>query len=397
MKKNISIILLLFVFLLTWCTTSDNQITKIDAQEWEQLFNNQLEETQYIKDLEDYLSYNILSITEDKPYNSDFSFSAKFDKDSSIQWWIDFSWEKFTKSHDLESSDINFNIQTQSTESNTEPFEASWNVSLLYQDNEMYAKLHNLGVFMWEGNMTAKMYTLLWNLLIDNRVNLEINSWWFISIDEKTDKKLPYIIWTIKNVLKTENIQDSPDFLWNITELLDTINSYIDLWISTDELTLINQEISYFELSDKSIQKKFTGSFEWKISAFDLSFITSKNWLEFHIYNIKEYDEDIKDYKNKEMEFLFSIQWNKKSEYSVDFELIKLQQKVIDLEWKLEYNASTVQFSIDFISEPLEIVAGQKISWNFNWYITKKSGDSGNKIHEFTWNILLLSELLSSL
>jgi hypothetical protein len=40
---------------------------------------------QYIKDLEDYLSYDILSITEDRPYSLDFSFSVKFDKNSSLQ------------------------------------------------------------------------------------------------------------------------------------------------------------------------------------------------------------------------------------------------------------------------------------------------------------------------
>jgi hypothetical protein len=43
-----------------------------------------LDETQYIKDLEDFLSYNVLSITQDKPFTSDFNFSIKFDENSSI-------------------------------------------------------------------------------------------------------------------------------------------------------------------------------------------------------------------------------------------------------------------------------------------------------------------------
>jgi hypothetical protein len=51
----------------------------------EQSFNNQVEEFQYIKDLQNFLSYNILSITEDKPFNSDFSFSVDFDENSSVQ------------------------------------------------------------------------------------------------------------------------------------------------------------------------------------------------------------------------------------------------------------------------------------------------------------------------
>ena len=38
-----------------------------------------------IQDLEDFISYNILSITEDKPYTSDFSFVAEFDEKSTIQ------------------------------------------------------------------------------------------------------------------------------------------------------------------------------------------------------------------------------------------------------------------------------------------------------------------------
>jgi hypothetical protein len=49
------------------------------------LFNSQVEEFQYIKDLENFIFYNVLSITEDKPFISDFSFSAEFDKKSSLQ------------------------------------------------------------------------------------------------------------------------------------------------------------------------------------------------------------------------------------------------------------------------------------------------------------------------
>ena len=144
MKKNLFVILSCLAISLAWCTTSDKQVTKIDSQEWEQLFNSQIEEFQYIKDFEDFVSYNILSITEDKPYNSDLSFSAKFDKNSSLQWWVEYSQKKFSKAHDLEVSDINLNIETQSTQEDTEPFDLSWSVSLLYKGNEMYANLHNL-------------------------------------------------------------------------------------------------------------------------------------------------------------------------------------------------------------------------------------------------------------
>lgn len=396
MKKNLFIVISLFTVSLTWCTTSDNQVIQIDSQQWEQLFNSQVENFQYIKDFEDFISYNILSITEDKPYSSDLSLSAKFDENSSIQWWIEFSQKNFAKSHDLEISDIELSVKAESPENDTEPFDLSGSVSLLYKENELYANLHSLNIFMWEWNMVAKMYTLLWDLIINNRVNLEVNSWWIISIDEKEDIKLPYTTWNIKNVLETKNIQDSPNFLGSVVELLDTINSHIDLWISTDELTLISPEISYFKLSDKSIQKIFTGSFLWKESAFDLSFTASKDWFETHIYNMKEYDEDIQDYNDTDSEILFSIQEKKKSEYSVTFQSAKYRQKIVDLEWKIKHS-DKIEFSANYVLEPLEIVASQKISWKLNWTIIKQSWESGNNIPELTWNILSISEILSSL
>jgi hypothetical protein len=38
-----------------------------------------------MQDLENFLSYDILSFTENKPFNSVFSFSAQFDEKSSVQ------------------------------------------------------------------------------------------------------------------------------------------------------------------------------------------------------------------------------------------------------------------------------------------------------------------------
>lgn len=399
MKKNLFIILSLFAVSLWWCTTSDNQAANIDSQEWEQLFDNQVEDFQYIKDLENYLSYDILSITQDKPYSSDFSFSAKFDKDSTLQWWVDFSQKKLVKSNDLENSDIEFNLKAENSEKDVEPFDLSWSVSLLYKDNELYANLHSLDVFMWEGNMVAKMYTLLWDMIIDKRVDLEVHSGWIVEMDESDDKRLPYIVSTLKNVLKSERInEDSPNFLGWIARLIDTVNSRIDLWISTNELKMINHEISYFELWDKSIQKEFTWSFQWKQSAFDLSFVASQGWIEIHLYNIKikEYDADISDYNDTDTEFIFSLKEDKKSEYSVNFESSKLQQKVIDLKWKIKYS-DTIKFSADFFMEPIELIKWEKLSWKLEWNITKKSWESDKEIPEITWEILSVTELLSSL
>ena len=397
MKKNLFIILSFFAVLLAWCTSSDKQVTKIDPQEWEQLFDSQVEEFQYIKDLDNYLSYNVESLTEDKSFTSDLYLSAKFDENSSLQWWAEFSQKKTSKTHNLETADIDVNIEAQKQEGDLEPFNLSWSISLLYKDNEMYANLHNFGVFMWEWNMAAKMYTLLWDLLIDNWVDLEVHSGWFVSLDENEDKRLPYIVWTLKNVLKSEWIkEDSPNFLGWIARLIDTVNSHIDLWISTNELTMISHEISYSELSDKTIQKEFVWTFQWKESAFDLSFMASKKWLDVHLYNIREYDEDMQDYKSLDSELLFSIQEIKKSEYSVNFQSLKSEKKIADIQWKIKY-MDKVDISADFVLEPLELIAWEKISWKLDGYITKKSGEIDEYFPELTGNVLSLSELISSL
>ena len=393
MKKNLFIILSLFAVSLVWCTNSDKKVTEIDGQEWERLFNSQIESFQYINDFKDFISYNVSSITEDKPYNSDLSFSVKFDKDSSLQWWVDFSQKKYSKAHDLELSDIVLDIETKSTENNAEPFDLSWSLSLLYKGNEMYANLHNLWVFMWEGNVAAKMYTLLWWMIVDKWVDLEVNSGWVFSVDK--NERLPFIVWTVENVLKTEDISNSPNFLWSVVELMDFVNSYIDLWISTDEMKFITGNVVYLEKS-KNIQKEFTWSFLWKKSSFDLSFFASKEWLDIHIYNIKNYDEDVVDSVDNEQDFMFSIKEKGKSEYSVSLQSIKAQQKVADLHWKIEYK-DNMKFSIDFVLEPLEIISWQKISWKMEWDITKKSWEWINEIPELSGEILSLSDLLSSL
>ena len=98
MKKNLFIVLSFLSVLLVWCSNQVDQAKQIDPEKRlsengvsiEKTFNNQIKDFQYIKDFEDFVSYNILSITEDKPFTSNFSLAAKFDKKSSIQWWIDF-------------------------------------------------------------------------------------------------------------------------------------------------------------------------------------------------------------------------------------------------------------------------------------------------------------------
>lgn len=401
MKKNLFVLLSIATIIIAGCTETEEvkineeNTTPEELSLVEQTFNAQLDETQYIQDFEDFISYNVLSITEDKPYTSDFSFSAKFDKKSTLQWWVEFSQKKISKSHDLEAADIEFDIKAEE-EDNPEPFNLSWSVTVLYKGNDMYANLHRFDVFMGEWNMTAKMYSLLWGMIIDKRVDMEAQSGWIITADEQWDTKLPYVVWTIKNVLETKNIQSSPDFLNSVAEMIDIINLHIDLWISANELNIIDYEIAYSELWDKNIQKEFTGSFQWKDSAFDLSFIVSQKWLDVHLYNIREYDSDINEFKDIDSEFLFVLQESKKSDYSAVFQSTKYHQKVIDLQWKIKYS-NDVKFSADFVLEPLEIISWQKISWEIKWNIKKENLNGKENFPELSWEIMSINEILSTL
>jgi hypothetical protein len=75
---------------------------------------------------------------------------------------------------------------------------------------------------------------------------------------------------------------------------------------------------------------------------------------------------------------------------------LKYQQKIADMQWKIRY-ADNVKFSADFVLEPLELMAWEKISWKLNGYLTKKSWEISEEFPELTGNILSFSELLSSL
>ena len=238
-------------------------------------FNEQIENAQYILDLQ-----NLFQQNDHEKIKTEIS--AKFDNKSSLQWWFNFSKDKVSIWED-ENSEISFDIIANSTQNNKEPFETSWSLSLLYKDNEAYIQLHHFWLFMWEDNINAKMLTLLLDLTHDKRVNLEVHSSWFIQIDEKSD---PWkLAENLKNILKTYNEEWSSNLLSNLSEFIGTINWYIDLWISFEELSIINspQKISYSELDDWIIQKEFTWYFESKESTFDLSFNASTKCININI------------------------------------------------------------------------------------------------------------------
>ena len=401
MKKNVFALLSVATIIIAWCNNSS--ITKIDSEnrtskEWlsaEQTFKKQIEKTQYIKDLEDFLSYDILLNTENKPFSSKFILDADFDEDSSVRGWLTFSQEKIFKSNDLESFDIAFNLEAEDDQKK-ESIYSSWDIVLLYQDNEMYANLRDFWIFMWEWNMSAKMYELLWNMIKGRWVDLEVDNWGIISTNRDEDRKLPYAILTLKYILETEEIQSSPNFLNSVVEMIDTLNSHIDLWISTNELTLLSHEIEYSQLSDGSIQKIFTWDFQWKDSSFALAFTATKKKLDVRLYDIKEYDEDINSFKDTDSEYFLSIQANKKSDYSITFQSTKYHQNVVDLNWKIKY-WDVVDLTADFVLEPIEVMKWQKISWNLKWSIERQWLRGDENFPELSWEIVSISDILDSL
>ena len=401
MKKKLIVILSFAAILLAWCNNS--KVTEIDPNTWtskewvsaKEVLNQQIEEAQYIQDLQDFISYNILLTTENKPFVSNVSLTANFDERSSIRWWVGYSQEKYAQTHDLENREIQFKVNAD--QNDAEPFYASWSLSLLYQDNEMYANIHDFGIFMWEDNMVAKMYTLLLDPYKNQWVNLEAHSWWIITLNEQEDVKLQYILWTLKNVLKTQWAEeDSSNFLNGVVELIDSINSHIDLWISTDWLSLQSiNSIKYFELKNWIIQRELVWSFQWDYSAFDLNLTASKKWLQVRFYNIKRYDEETNDYINTDSEISLSLEENSKSDYYVRFQSLKWGKIVVDMDWKLKYD-DQVKFSWVFTLDP-ELEQQQRVSWNIDWRINKKSPNGDEIIPELSWQPILLSSILSSL
>lgn len=408
MKKKLLVLLSFAAVLLTWCNNNSKTI-EINPDTWtskewasvESVYNQQIEESQYIKDLENFLSYNILLLTEDKPFISDTSVTAKFDSQSSVQWELWFSQNKYSKSHDLEDMEIAFDVKAEWAQDDLEPFYASWSLSLVYQNNELYANIHDFWVYMWEWDMLAKMYTLLWESLIDQWVDLEAHSGWIVTLNEKEDIKLQYIVWTLKNVLKSEWInEDSPNFLNGVAELIDTVNSHIDLWISTNWLSLVSKWTRYYQLSDWLIERMFTWAFHWEESEFNLDITSNKKQIEVRLYDVKKFNEEAQSYIPTNIELQFSIKENNKSDYLIKLKALNSWESwevVANIDWNLKYN-NQVDFVGNFmVDNTLEFNQWQRISWNIEWKIIKQSPKGDEIFNEVSWETISLSSILSSL
>lgn len=390
MKKNIIIWLSLLFCFLYGCW--DKQPTPIDnsnreSENWlsvDKTFNTQIENAQYILDLQNFFQWN-----DNEKIKT--TINAKFDEKSTLQWWFNFSKDKTSIWQD-ENSEIIFDVIANSTQDNKEPFETSWSLSLLYKNDEVYVQLHKFWLFMWEENINAKMYTLLLDLVRDKRVNLEVHNGWIIQIDENNN--LWIISENLKSILKFSNENWDTEFLSNLSEFIGIINWYINLWISTEWLSIISLEkISYFELDNWIIQKELTWHFESKESTFDLSFIASTKWININIFNIKSKDGE--NFEDLDSEFSLFIETTDEWKYEFNLESLKLKQKVIDCKWTIEY-WDTIKISWNFTLEPIELIAGQKISWKISWTVSKDNPEK-YELPELTWNILLFNELLNSL
>ena len=127
MKKNLLALLSIATIIIAGCT--DTEVIKINSENWisdewlsaEKLFDKQIEQSQYIKDLENFLSYDILLNTEQKPFTSSLYFDADFDENSSVQWWLEFSQKKVLKSNSLESINIEYDLDARKNWKDLEP------------------------------------------------------------------------------------------------------------------------------------------------------------------------------------------------------------------------------------------------------------------------------------
>lgn len=402
MKKNLLILISFVAILIAWCTNSDNNVTNINPENWvsdewlsvEEVFNQQIEETQYILDLTDFLSYETLSKLEDKPYTSEYNVSAKLDENSEVQWNLEFSQNKISKAHNLENSEMSFDVSASVKNGELEPFSLSWKLSFLYQNDNMYANLREFWLIMWdesEENVTAKMYTLLLEMIENRWIDLEVNGWWLFAVSN--DSKLSYIVWCLENVLEAWE----EDMGKATVELVDAINSFVDLWISTNELSVKSlEDIKYWELKDWTIQKSFKWVLEWSDSSFNISFAASKQWLELHIYNIKERDVNTQEFKDTKKESFISIKETKQSEYDVEVWVGNKNEKDTNVTWTIIYK-QPVKVALDFMSKSNNIVSWKKLSWKINISVSNKFSDGKEVIEELTGDVLLLSDLLWNL
>lgn len=392
MKKKLLLRCLILSLPLSGCWGNKN-LQQIDpstrtSQNWlsvEQELADQLWKSNYLSDINDFFSLDKLNKSQKSDFSSDENINIVFDKDSSIEWWVVLSVEKSTQWEDS-ISDIAFSINADDTK--TEPFLASWNISLLHFSWNSYMQIHNFGLFNGEGNMQTKFFSLLANELKNKWIDLEM-TWWKI---ETMD------IWIdLFNIsLFSENISDSSQSVKWLQNILSFTDQYAKRWIDIHNLSLSSiKRISYAVDKKWIIWKSFEWSFNSEWNKFDALINTSQKWFRIYIYNVAEFDEDTEQFRQRDIEIDISLEENKKSDYSLAISSSKNKQKTLNLSWKLIFD-NWVKINANFVLEPLEIIAGQKFSWKIEWTIQKKSS-LNREIPQLSWETLYISKISSTL
>ena len=392
MKKKLLLRCLILSLPLSGCWGNKN-LQQIDpstrtSQNWlsvEQELADQLWKSNYLSDINDFFSLDKLNKSQKSDFSSDENINIVFDKDSSIEWWVVLSVEKSTQWEDS-ISDIAFSINADDTK--TEPFLASWNISLLHFSWNSYMQIHNFGLFNGEGNMQTKFFSLLANELKNKWIDLEM-TWWKI---ETMD------IWIdLFNIsLFSDKISDSSQSVKWLQNILSFTDQYAKRWIDIHNLSLSSiKRISYAVDKKWIIWKGFEWSFSSEWNKFDALINTSQKWFRIYIYNVAEFDEDTEQFRQRDIEIDVSLEENKKSDYSLAISSSKNKQKILNLSWKLIFD-NWVKINANFVLEPLEIIAGQKFSWKIEWTIQKKSS-LNREIPQLSWEILYISKISSTL
>lgn len=403
LKKSVFLLLLSLIF-IAWCSNSTNEsITAIDSEtrvsedglSADIIFSQQLQNTNYLSDLENIFGLNPMNLDNENQFIlSQTELNAEFDENSSLQWWAKYSSKKIANINEEENTDISFDISASSIDESLTPFDVTGSLSTLYRDEKMFAKLHNFYIFMWEWNDEAKMYSLLSELLIDKRVDLETDSNPILKVS--SDIPASEILWYLYTMLETPDIEseEATNFTFSLACVLDFINNHINLWFNPSDVKLVeNRWVQYSTFNDWTIQKDFTWKFRCIDAEFYLSFSASQKWLEIHIYGIKLLD-DGGNYMDLDDEIYFNIKEEKKSEYTFGFKLLEASETIADVKWNASI-ADNMLFSINFSLTPLELMANQEISWKLNWSFGK-SISLNETLPDIPTDTLFFSELLSS-
>jgi hypothetical protein len=217
-------------------------------------------------------------------------------------------------------------------------------------------------------------------MIKDKWVDLEVNNGWILSISEKDD--IQSILYSIKSILKEDISQNSPDTLAMFSELLDIINSYIDLWLSINNSEIKSLDINYYETNDWNIQKEIIVSFQWEEhwSSFDMAIVISKEKLQIHIYNIEWEDRDFK----------LSLENNKGTQYKAEVNLLQNQENMISINWIIDFDNS-IDFNLNFVG----FIAWYDLSGVINWNVDRS--ESNDILPEISWDVVSFNEILSSL